>query len=74
MTRRNYPYLLSILIAAIYFFNNHYRSNNRYNKNNSSNYSNQHSNSNKAEEVAKQRYANGEISKEELNEILVNLK
>ena len=63
-----------VIIAVIYLFNNNYRSNNRYNKNNSSNYSNQYSSSNKAEEIAKQRYANGEISKDELNEILVNIK
>ena len=62
-----------VIIAVIYFFNNNYNSNKRHNRDNSSNYNNQHYN-NKAEEIAKQRYANGEISKDELNEILVNIR
>lgn len=68
-----------VLIAAVIYFlvNN--------NRNNRSGYDDRHDNyrkeryiedkkSDRAEEVAKERYANGEISREELEEILRTLR
>ncbi|MTI61811.1 MAG: hypothetical protein FH762_17815 [Firmicutes bacterium] len=60
-----------IIIAVIYYFNNRSQSGSSfdYNNRNFSNY-----NENRAEEIAKECYARGEISKEELDEILENLR
>ncbi len=60
-----------IIIAVIYYFNN------RSQSGSSSDYSNRNFskyNENRAEEIAKERYARGEINKEELDDILKNLK
>lgn len=64
-------FLIIIIIAVIYFINNK-------NDDNSSSY---HSNNNdfhyqvdRAEEIAKERYAKGEISKEEFDQIIKDLK
>jgi len=60
-----------IIIAIIYYFNNRSQSGSSfdYNNRNFSNY-----NENRADEIAKERYARGEISKEELDDILENLR
>lgn len=57
-----------IIIGVVYFFFKEY--NNRSDHYRHNNYKNDMNN---PEELAKQRYAKGEISKEELNEILDNL-
>jgi len=60
-----------IIIAVIYYFNNRSQSGSSsdYSSRNSSKYD-----ENKAEEIAKERYARGEISKEELDDILQDLR
>jgi putative membrane protein len=67
-----------ILIAAvIYFIVQKNNENNNYNQSNRrENYHNQQLSSYKdsAEETARQRYAKGEISKEEFEEIIRNLR
>jgi putative membrane protein len=60
-----------IIIAVIYYLNkkNQSDSNSDYNKSNRSHYQ-----ENKAVEIAKERYASGEITKEELDDILKDLR
>lgn len=60
---------LLIIVGVIYLFSN--RRNGERN-NYHSDYKYNHSNH--AEEIAKERYAKGEINKEELDEILMNLR
>ncbi len=59
-----------IIIAVIYYFNNRNINNSgsRYNRSNS-NYQ-----VNRAEEIAKERYAEGEITKKELDDIRNDLR
>lgn len=56
-----------IIIGIIYFFSTRNNSGTNYN-------SNYHSRENRAVEVAKERYARGEISKAELDELLKDLR
>jgi len=62
---------LILIAAAFYFFTNYNRDN--YQRGSSRNFNNLPQR-NKAEEIAKERFAKGEISKEELKEILDNIK
>jgi putative membrane protein len=67
-----------ILAAVIYFIVQKSNENKNYSqRNNNSNYNEHQLNSNhrdSAEETARQRYAEGEISKEEFDEIIRNLR
>ena len=62
---------LIIIAAAFYFFTNYNRDNHQ--RSSSRNFNNLPQSS-RAEEIAKERFAKGEISKDELKEILDNIK
>jgi putative membrane protein len=66
-----------ILAAVIYFIIQKSNENKNYNQRNNNHYNNQQLSSNyrdSAEETARLRYAKGEISKEEFDEIIRNLR